>query len=101
MERFFEFAAILPTATSSGKMKYGNFMVVLLTGTIAGTVFSPGASNLRLAGLHGQVTSGEMSLLDSGIRFQPATLTDCEIAVLERRGHGRHDDQGTRNWPPA
>ena len=51
MERFFEFAAIPPNRDVFRQDEYGcNFMVVLLTGTIAvGPRCSPGAKQLRLA----------------------------------------------------
>ena len=45
MERFFEFASVPSNRDLIRQDEYGNFMVVLLTGTIAGTAFSPGVSN--------------------------------------------------------
>ena len=63
--------------------EYGNFMVVLLNGTIAVDRLQPWGEQLRLAETRPGDILGEMSLLDSGIRFSACTtLTDCEIAVL-------------------
>ena len=83
MERFFEFAAIAPSRDVIRQDEYGNFMVVLLTGTIAVDRVQPWGEQLRLAETRPGDILGEMSLLDSGIRFSACTtLTDCEIAVL-------------------
>ena len=83
MERFFEFAAIPPNRDVIRQDEYGNFMVVLLTGTIAVDRVQPWGEQLRLAETRPGDILGEMSLLDSGIRFSACTtLTDCEVAVL-------------------
>ena len=83
MERFFEFAAIPSNRDVIRQDEYGNFMVVLLTGTIAVDRVQPWGEQLRLAETRPGDILGEMSLLDSGIRFSACTtLTDCEIAVL-------------------
>ncbi|WP_404301416.1 cyclic nucleotide-binding domain-containing protein [Alicycliphilus denitrificans] len=83
MERFFQFAAIPPNRDVIRQDEYGNFMVVLLTGTIAVDRLQPWGEQLRLAETRPGDILGEMSLLDSGIRFSVCTtLTDCEVAVL-------------------
>lgn len=83
MERFFDFAAIPPNRDIIRQDEYGNFMVVLLTGTIAVDRVQPWGEQLRLAETRPGDILGEMSLLDSGIRFSACTtLTDCEVAVL-------------------
>ena len=83
MERFFEFAAIPASRDVIRQEEYGNFMVVLLTGTIAVDRIQPWGEHLRLAETRPGDILGEMSLLDSGIRFSACTtLTECEIAVL-------------------
>jgi CRP-like cAMP-binding protein len=79
--------------------EYGNFMVVLLTGTIAVDRVQPWGEQLRLAETRPGDILGEMSLLD--IRFSACTtLTDCEVAVLSAEAM---DDMmaKARNWPPA
>ena len=83
MERFFQFASIPPNRDVIRQDEYGNFMVVLLTGTIAVDRIQPWGEQLRLAETRPGDILGEMSLLDSGIRFSACTtLTDCEVAVL-------------------
>jgi hypothetical protein len=83
MERFFDFAHVPPNRDVIRQDEYGNFMVVLLTGTIAVDRVQPWGEQLRLAETRPGDILGEMSLLDSGIRFSACTtLTDCEIAIL-------------------
>jgi hypothetical protein len=83
MERFFEFAQVPPNRDLIRQDEYGNFMIVLLTGTIAVDRLQPWGEQLRLAETRPGDILGEMSLLDSGIRFSACTtLTECEIAVL-------------------
>ena len=83
MERFFEFASVAASRDVIRQDEYGNFMVVLLTGTIAVDRVQPWGEHLRLAETRPGDILGEMSLLDSGIRFSACTtLTECEIAVL-------------------
>lgn len=87
MERFFEFASVPPNRDVIRQDEYGNFMVVLLTGTIAVDRLQPWGEQLRLAETRPGDILGEMSLLDSGIRFSACTtLTDCELAVLSAEG---------------
>jgi CRP/FNR family cyclic AMP-dependent transcriptional regulator len=83
MERFFVFATVPANRDLILQDEYGNFMVVLLTGTIAVDRAQPWGEHLRLAETRPGDILGEMSLLDSGIRFSACTtLTDCEVAVL-------------------
>ena len=83
MEQFFQFAQVPPNRDVIRQDEYGNFMVVLLTGTIAVDRVQPWGEQLRLAETRPGDILGEMSLLDSGIRFSACTtLNDCEIAVL-------------------
>ncbi|WP_287880162.1 cyclic nucleotide-binding domain-containing protein [Acidovorax sp.] len=83
MERFFEFAAVPANRDVIRQEEYGNFMVVLLTGAIAVDRLQPWGEQLRLAETRPGDILGEMSLLDSGIRFSACTtLIDSEIAVL-------------------
>jgi len=83
MERFFQFASVPPNRDVIRQGEYGNFMVVLLNGTIAVGRLQPWGEQLRLAETRPGDILGEMSLLDSGIRFSSCTtLTDCELAAL-------------------
>ena len=87
MENFFEFAQVPPNRDLIRQDEYGNFMIVLLSGTIAVDRLQPWGEQLRLAETRPGDILGEMSLLDSGIRFSACTsLTECEIAVLSAEG---------------
>jgi len=83
MEKFFDFALVAADRDIIRQDEYGNFMIVLLTGTIAVDRMQPWGERLRLTEARPGDILGEMSLLDSGQRFSLcATLTECEIAVL-------------------
>lgn len=83
MERFFDFATVPANRDLILQDEYGNFMVVLLNGTIAVDRVQPWGEHLRLAETRPGDILGEMSLLDSGIRFSACTtLTPCDVAVL-------------------
>ncbi len=83
MERFFDFAALPAHRDVVRQDEYGNFMVVLLSGTIAVDRAQPWGEQLRLAEARPGDILGEMSLLDGGSRFSACTtLTDCQVAVL-------------------
>lgn len=84
MERFFQFATVAANRDIIRQDEYGNFMVVLLNGRIAIDRLQPWGERLRLAeAVPGEIL-GEMSLLDSGMRFSVCTtLSPCEIAILD------------------
>lgn len=83
LQRFFDFATVPADRDIIRQDEYGNFMVVLLTGTIAVDRVQPWGEHLRLTEARPGDLLGEMSLLDSGMRFSLcASLTECEVAVL-------------------
>jgi CRP/FNR family cyclic AMP-dependent transcriptional regulator len=83
LEKFFEFAVVPAERDIIRQDEYGNFMIVLLTGSIAVDRTHPWGQQLRLTEARPGDILGEMSLLDSGMRFSVcASLTECEIAVL-------------------
>lgn len=83
MERYFDFASVAANRDLIRQDEYGNFMVVLLNGSIAVDRLQPWGTRLRLAEAKPGEILGEMSLLDSGIRFSVCTtLRDCDIAVI-------------------
>lgn len=83
MERFVQFATVPGGRDLIRQGEYGNFMIVLLKGTIAVDRLQPWGEHLRLAETKPGDILGEMSLLDSGMRFSACTtLDDCEIAAL-------------------
>lgn len=83
MERFLDFATVDANRDIIRQDEHGNFMVVLLSGSIAIDRVQPWGAHLRLAEAAPGEILGEMSLLDSGVRFSVCTtMSDCEIAVL-------------------
>jgi len=83
MERYLDFATVAPNRDLIRQEEYGNFMVVLLSGSIAIDRVQPWGERLRLSEATPGDILGEMSLLDSGMRFSACTtLTTCEIAIL-------------------
>lgn len=81
---FFEFASVEANRDIIRQDEYGDFMIVLLSGDIAIDRTQPWGGRLRLAEAAPGEILGEMSLLDSGVRFSVCTsVSDCEIAVLD------------------
>ena len=87
LEKYFDFALVPPDRDIIRQDEYGNFMVVLLTGSIAVDRLQPWGEQMRLTEARPGDILGEMSLLDSGMRFSVCTsLAECEIAVLGAEG---------------
>ncbi len=87
LARHFDFARVEANRDVIRQDEYGNFMVVVLTGSMAVDRVQPWGERLRLAETRAGEILGEMSLLDSGIRFSTCTsLTECEVAVLSAQG---------------
>ncbi|MEI7536559.1 MAG: cyclic nucleotide-binding domain-containing protein [Comamonadaceae bacterium] len=83
MEPFIDYASVAAGRDLIRQDEQGNFMVVLLTGSIAVDRVQPWGERMRLTEAVPGEMLGEMSLLDGGVRFSVCTtLTDCEIAVL-------------------
>jgi CRP/FNR family cyclic AMP-dependent transcriptional regulator len=83
LERFLAFATVAADRDIIRQNEYGNFMVVVLSGSIAVDRVQPWGERLRLAEATPGEILGEMSLLDSGMRFSACTtLGTCDIAVL-------------------
>lgn len=83
MERYLDFATVAANRDLIRQEEYGNFMVVLLSGSIAIDRVQPWGERLRLSEATPGDILGEMSLLDSGMRFSACTtLTTCDIAIL-------------------
>lgn len=83
LEHFLEFAQLPPDRDVVRQDEYGNFMFFLLSGTMAVNRVQPWGERLLLAQTQPGDVIGEMSLLDSGIRFSTCTtMSECEIAVL-------------------
>lgn len=83
LEHFLEFAQLPSDRDVVRQDEYGNFMFFLLSGTMAVNRVQPWGERLLLAQTQPGDVIGEMSLLDSGIRFSTCTtMSECEIAVL-------------------
>ena len=84
LERFFSFAVVAAGRNVIEQEEHGNFMIVLLSGSIAVDRRQPWGEQMRMAEARPGDILGEMSLLDSGMRFAHCTtLTHCEIGVLD------------------
>jgi CRP/FNR family cyclic AMP-dependent transcriptional regulator len=84
LERFVDFAVVSPGRNLIEQEEYGNFMIVLLSGSVAVDRLQPWGEQMRMAEARPGDILGEMSLLDSGMRFAHCTtLTHCEIGVLD------------------
>ena len=80
---FMDFAQVAADRDVVRQDEYGDFMFFLLSGTMAVNRIQPWGEKLLLAQTRPGDLIGEMSLLDSGIRFSACTtMTECEIAVL-------------------
>ena len=83
LAQFFDFAAVAAARDIIRQDEYGNFMIVLLSGSIAVDRRQPWGEQMRMAEARPGDILGEMSLLDSGMRFAHCTtLSQCEIGVL-------------------
>lgn len=83
LEKYLDFATLPANRDVIRQDEYGNFMLVLLSGTVAVDREQPSGERLHLTEARPGDILGEMSLLDSGLRFSVCTsLDDCEIAVL-------------------
>jgi CRP-like cAMP-binding protein len=87
MARFTAFVRVSAGQAVVRQDEHANFMVVPLSGSIVVERLQPWGERLRLAQARPGDLLGEMSLLDSGIRFSACTtLTDCDLAVLGADG---------------
>ncbi len=83
MEPYIDYATVAAGRELIRQDEQGNFMVVLLKGSVAVDRLQPWGERLHLTEAVPGDMLGEMSLLDGGVRFSVCTtLTDCEIAVL-------------------
>ena len=84
LERFFDFSVVASGRKVIEQEEHGNFMIVLLSGSIAVDRLQPWGEQMRMAEARPGDILGEMSLLDSGMRFaRCSTLTHCELGVLD------------------
>ncbi len=72
MERFFEFASVPSNRDLIRQDEYGNFMVVLLTGTIAVDRVQPWGEQLRLAETRPATSWARCPCWTAASAFRPA-----------------------------
>jgi len=84
LERFLDFAVVASGRNIIEQGEHGDFMIVLLSGSIAVDRHQPWGEQMRMAEARPGDILGEMSLLDSGMRFAScSTLSHCEFGVLD------------------
>lgn len=81
---FLDFVKLPPNQEVIGQDEQGDYMLIILDGTIAVDRVQPWGGRARLAEARAGDMLGEMSLLDAGARFSACTtLTPCVAAVLD------------------
>ena len=83
---FLEFVRVAPNREVIGQDEHGDYLVIVLDGTLAVDRVQPWGGRARLAEAHAGDMLGEMSLLYAGARFSACTtLTPALLAVLDAR----------------
>jgi len=83
MEPFLAFATVLANLDLIRQGERGDYMLVLLSGSMAVDRLQPWGERLHLTEIVPGEMLGEMSLFDGGVRFSTCTtLSECEVAVL-------------------
>ncbi len=96
MGAYMQFVTVPGGQEVIGQDEQGDYMLIVLDGTLAVDRVQPWGGRVRLAEARAGDMLGEMSLLDAGARFSACTtITACSLAVVEAR---RLDDMA-RNEP--
>ena len=84
MSQYLEFVEVGANQEVIGQDELGDYMIIVLEGTLAVDRAQPWGGKARLAEAHAGDMLGEMSLLDAGARFSACvTLTPCAFAVVD------------------
>jgi CRP-like cAMP-binding protein len=84
LARYLDFVAVPANQEVIGQDEQGDYMLVVLEGTIAVDRVQPWGGRARLAEARAGDMLGEMSLLDAGARFSACTtLTQATLAVID------------------
>ncbi len=84
MSQYLQFVTVGPNEEVIGQDEQGDYMLIVLDGTIAVDRVQPWGGRARLAEARAGDMLGEMSLLDAGARFSACTtLTPCTLAVVD------------------
>ncbi|WP_280153538.1 cyclic nucleotide-binding domain-containing protein [Piscinibacter sp. XHJ-5] len=86
MSQYLEFVQVPMGQEVIGQDELGDYMVIVLDGTLSVDRGQPWGGKARLAEAHAGDMLGEMSLLDAGARFSSCvTLTPCTLAVVDAK----------------
>jgi CRP-like cAMP-binding protein len=86
MSQYLEFMQVPTGQEVIRQDELGDYMIIVLDGTLSVDRGQPWGSKARLAEAHAGDMLGEMSLLDAGARFSSCvTLTPCTLAVVDAR----------------
>lgn len=84
MGQYLRFVTVAPNQEVIGQDEQGDYMLIVLDGTLAVDRVQPWGGRARLAEARAGDMLGEMSLLDAGARFSACTtLTPCTLAVID------------------
>jgi CRP-like cAMP-binding protein len=84
MSQYLEFVSVPENQEVIGQDEQGDYMLIVLDGTLAVDRLQPWGDRARLAEARAGDMLGEMSLLDAGVRFSACTtLTPCILAVVD------------------
>ena len=84
MSQYLEFVTVAENHEVIGQDEQGDYMLIVLDGTLAVDRVQPWGDRARLAEARSGDMLGEMSLLDAGARFSACTtLTPCILAVVD------------------
>lgn len=86
MSQYLEFVQVPVDQEVIGQDELGDYMAIVLEGTLSVDRSQPWGGKTRLAEAHAGDMLGEMSLLDAGARFSSClTLTPCTLAVVDAK----------------
>jgi CRP-like cAMP-binding protein len=84
LTEYLTFVSMTPDREVIAQDEQGDYLLIVLEGTIAVDRVQPWGGRARLGEARVGDLLGEMSLLDAGTRFSSCrTLTPCVVAVLE------------------
>ncbi|PPE66760.1 cyclic nucleotide-binding domain-containing protein [Caldimonas caldifontis] len=87
MSQYLSFVEVPANQEIIGQDEQGDYMLIVLEGSIAVDRIQPWGARARLAEARPGDMLGEMSLLDAGARFSACTtLTPCVLAVVDAQG---------------
>ena len=90
LTEYLSFVQIAPDSEVIAQDEQGDYLLIVLEGTIAVDRVQPWGGRARLGEARVGDLLGEMSLLDAGTRFSSCrTLTPCVVAVLEAQALDR------------